>query len=283
MEISFWGVRGSIPAPGPETNRYGGNTACASLRTRQGELVILDAGTGISPLGRTLMQSGDGHGQLDAVLLLTHAHWDHIQGFPFFHPIYAEGNRLTIFGPSRSSTRLEGVLEGQMNPHFSPIHSLKNLGAKIEIHAVHEGEQFEIAGLRVSGCLNPHGRTKALAYRIEENGRVLVYAPDAGYPASGPSARVLELYSGAHVMVHDCTYTPEDRALRMTRGLSSIAEAAAAAAAAQVKQLVMFHYDQDYTDEMVDALRDRCRTLLDQAGGKRIKLTAAAEGLTLPV
>jgi phosphoribosyl 1,2-cyclic phosphodiesterase len=283
MEITFWGVRGSIPAPGPETNRYGGNTACVSLRTRKGELVILDAGTGISTLGRALMQEGTGQGHLDTALLLTHAHWDHIQGFPFFPPIYAQGNHLTIFGPSRSSSRLEGVLEGQMNPHFSPIHSLKNVGAQIDIQAVHEGVEFEVAGLKVSGCLNPHGKTRALAYRLEENGRVLVYAPDAGYAPSGPPPRSLELYEGAHILIHDCTYTPEDRAQRIGRGFSSIGDAADAAVKAQVKQLCMFHYDQDYTDDMVDTLRDRCRALLDECGGKKIKLTAAHEGLTIVV
>ncbi|HEY3357366.1 MAG TPA: MBL fold metallo-hydrolase [Polyangia bacterium] len=286
MEITFWGVRGSIPAPGPETNRYGGNTACVSVRTRSGHLIILDAGTGISPLGRALMQDGTGHGQLDATLLLTHAHWDHIQGFPFFPPIYVPGNKLDIFGPSRSSNRLEGILEGQMNPHFSPIHSLRNLGAAIEIKAVHEGVEFEAAGVKISGVLNPHGKTKALAYRIQEggeNGKAMVYAPDAGYSSSGPPPRSLELYHGAHVLIHDCTYTPEDRALRIQRGFSSIAEAADAAVQAQVRQLVMFHYDQDYTDDMVDVLRDRCRTLLDEAGGKKIKLVAASEGLTLTV
>jgi phosphoribosyl 1,2-cyclic phosphodiesterase len=283
MEITFWGVRGSIPAPGPETNRYGGNTSCISLRTKRGDLVILDAGTGISPLGRSLLHNATIEGRLDAVLLLTHAHWDHIQGFPFFHPVYVAGTHIAIYGPSRSSARLEGILEGQMNPHFSPIHSLKNLGSQIEIHAMHEGETHEIAGLKVSGCLNPHGKTRALAYRIEEAGRVLVYAPDAGYPPSGPPSKSIELYSGAHVLIHDCTYTPEDRAQRLSRGFSSIADAAAAAVKAGVKHLVMFHYDQDYSDDMVDRLRDDCRALLDEAGGKRIKLTPAQEGLTLQV
>lgn len=283
MEITFWGVRGSFPAPGPETNRYGGNTSCVEVRTKKGHLILLDAGTGIAQLGRALMKTEEAHGHLDAALLLTHAHWDHIQGFPFFPPIYAAGNKFAIYGPSRSSGRLESVLEGQMNPHFSPIHSLKNLGSQIEIHAVHEGQTFEVAGLQVSVCLNPHGTTKAMAYRLEEGGRAFVYAPDAGYSAAGPPAKSIELYQGAHLLVHDCTYTPEDRALRLERGFSSFADAADAALRAQVKHLVMFHYDQDYTDEQVDEMLARCRALLDEHGGKKIKLTAAAEGTTLTV
>jgi phosphoribosyl 1,2-cyclic phosphodiesterase len=283
MEITFWGVRGSFPAPGPETNRYGGNTACVEVRTKKGSLIVLDAGTGIAQLGRALMQRDEAHGHLDAALLLTHAHWDHIQGFAFFPPIFVSGNRFAIYGPSRSSGRLESVLEGQMNPHFSPIHSLKNLGSAIEIHAVHEGQGFEVAGLEVSVCLNPHGTTKAMAYRFEEGGRSFVYAPDAGYSSAGPPQKSLELYQGAHVLVHDCTYTPEDRAQRLERGYSSFADAADAALRAQVKHLVMFHYDQDYTDEDVDEMLARCRALLDEHGGKKIKLTAAAEGATLAV
>src|SRR5512147_584851 len=113
MEITFWGVRGSFPAPGPETNRYGGNTSCIEVRTKKGKLILLDAGTGIAPLGRALMKTEEAHGHLDAALLLTHAHWDHIQGFPFFPPIYVAGNKFAIYGPSRSSGRLESVLEGQ--------------------------------------------------------------------------------------------------------------------------------------------------------------------------
>jgi phosphoribosyl 1,2-cyclic phosphodiesterase len=283
MEITFWGVRGSIPAPGPETNRYGGNTSCVSIRTRKGSLIILDAGTGISPLGKVLMQSGEGQGHLDAALLLTHAHWDHIQGFPFFAPVYANGNTLAIYGPSRSSGRLEGILEGQMNPHFSPIHSLKNLGSVIDIHAVHEGQSFEVAGLQVSVCLNPHGKTKAMAYRFDEGGRSFVFAPDAGYSAAGPPAKSVELYQGATILVHDCTYTPEDRSQRLERGFSAFTDAAEAALRAGVKHLVMFHYDQDYTDDQVDEMVTRCRAHLDEHGGKKIKLTAAAEGMTLPL
>jgi ribonuclease Z len=110
-----------------------------------------------------------------------------------------------------------------------------------------------------------------------------VYASDAGYPTTGPSDDVKALYRGADVLIHDCTYTPEDRAERLNRGFSSIAEATRAAVEAGVKTLVMFHYDQDYTDEMVDALQQRARRMLDEGGGKKIELIAAREGLVLPI
>lgn len=286
MDLTFWGVRGSVPAPGPDMNKYGGNTSCVELRTATGALFILDSGTGVIPLGRKLMAGEFGKGAGEAALFLSHAHWDHIQGFPFFPPIFVQGNKFTIYGPGRSSSMLEGILEGQMNPHFSPLYTMRNLGAAIALQPI-DGDardsSVDCRGVRVSGRLNPHGPTTCLAYRFEENGRSLVYAPDAGYPSSGPTEEVRALYRGADVLIHDCTYTPEDRAERMGRGFSSIAEATQAAIDAGVKKLVMFHYDQDYSDDMVDALAERARRMLDEGGGQAIELVPAREGLTLTV
>ena len=285
MEVTFYGVRGSIPAPGPETNRYGGNTSCVGVRSASGRLLILDAGTGIITLGRQLMGTDFGRGKAEGALLLTHAHWDHIQGFPFFPPVFIPGNHFTIYGPGRGSAMLEGILEGQMNPNFSPLHTMRNLGAAIDLVAV-DGERiesFEEGGVVLRGHLNPHGSTTALAFRLDEAGRSLVYAPDAGYDAEAIPDRTIEFYRGADVLIHDCTYSPEDRRGRERRGFASITEAARAAVRAGVKHLVMTHYDQDYSDEAVDALVGRTRRLLDEQGGAGIALTAAREGLTLNV
>jgi phosphoribosyl 1,2-cyclic phosphodiesterase len=301
VKATFWGVRGSIPAPGPDTNRYGGNTSCVSVRTAGGHLIIIDMGTGAVGLGRSLMPTEFGSGRGHATVLLSHAHWDHIQGFPFFPPIFVPGNRFQIYGAARSSSMLEGILEGQMNPHFSPIYTLKNLGASISILAVPISEDpstklrdmsttasrrkapFIVDGVLIRAAANPHGSTTALAYRLQENGRSLVYASDAGYPPEGPSETMMSLYAGADVLIHDCTYTPEDRAQRLSRGFSSYVEAADAAARAQVKHLIMFHYDQDYSDDFVDQMMARCRKELDARGAKDCQLTAAREGLTLTI
>src|SRR5690349_20446512 len=136
MRATFWGVRGSIPAPGPETNRYGGNTSCISVRTAGGELIIIDMGTGLMHLGNSLLpgEFGKGHGK--ATNLLSHAHWDHIQGLGFFAPVFIPGNHFVLRGHGKSSSMLEGILEGQMNPNFSPLYTLKNLGASFEVRAV---------------------------------------------------------------------------------------------------------------------------------------------------
>src|SRR5688500_10899350 len=201
MRIRFWGVRGAIPAPGPETNRYGGNTSCVSVVGKNGQLIILDMGTGVMRLGHKLLAGEMGKGNGRAAVLLSHAHWDHIQGFPFFPPVFVPGNRFDVYGNAYSSDLLEGILEGQMNPHFSPIYTLKNLGAAIHFTAVTAGTVHEIGGIRVTAHPNPHGHTSALAFRLEEDGRSLVYASDAGYPTTGPTPEALALYQDADLLV----------------------------------------------------------------------------------
>jgi phosphoribosyl 1,2-cyclic phosphodiesterase len=283
VKVRFWGVRGSIPAPGPETNRYGGNTSCVEVRTGNGDLVIIDMGTGMMPLGNSLLGTAFGKGQGRAAILLSHAHWDHIQGLGFFAPVFIPGNEFTLYGYAKSSSMLEGILEGQMNPNFSPLYTLKNLGAAFDVRAVVPGARFDVSGLSVWGRPNPHGSTTSLAFRLEEDGRSFVYASDAGYPDSGPTDEMLELYRDANVLLHDTTYTPAHQQTRRNRGFSSYVEAVDVAVRAGAEHLVMFHYDQDYADTEVDTLRERCRAELDARGGQRIGLTAASEGLEIEV
>jgi phosphoribosyl 1,2-cyclic phosphodiesterase len=283
MQIAFWGVRGAIPAPGPEFNRYGGNTACVAVRAGNA-LLILDAGTGIIPLGNELMRGPFAHGAGVATILLTHAHWDHIQGFPFFRPVYVPGNRFVIHGPSESPAAVEGILEGQMNPHFSPVQTLRNLGATITCKATGDGTLFAIDGTTITARRVPHGNIDALAYRIEAGGRALVYVPDAGYPDGQPAQELLDFYRGAHALIHDCTYTPEDWQRRHARGYASIAIAARTAARSDAQRLVMFHYDQDYTDEQLDEAQRACRKLLDaEPAGADVALVGAREGMVLEI
>ncbi|MDB4981154.1 MAG: beta-lactamase domain protein [Myxococcales bacterium] len=283
MEVTFWGVRGSIPAPGPSTVRFGGNTSCLSLRTSGDKLVILDCGTGARNLGNSLLGGPFGKGGGEATILLSHAHWDHIQGFPFFVPLYIQGNTFHIYGGAKSSSMLEGILEGQMAPQYFPVQTLKNMGASIEILAIAEGEPLTLGGCKVTARTNPHGRSGALAFRVEDAGRVLVYASDAGYATTGAPKESIELYRGADILVHDSTYTPDDRRRYLDRGFSSVDDAVTVAVAAKVKRLVLFHYDQDYTDADVDALVARARRLLDEAGGQAIEVSGAVEGETLSV
>ncbi len=280
MKIRFWGVRGSIPAPGPETNRYGGNTSCVSVTTASGGLIIIDMGTGLMHLGNTLMATEFGKGQGKATILLSHTHWDHIQGLGFFPPVFIGGNSFTVWGPGGSPRVLEEILEGQMDPNFSPLQTLKNFSATFDVKAALCEDYFEAEGARVTTREHAHGATTALSFRIEDAGKTFVYASDVGYPDGGPSKEALAHYRGADVLLHDSTYRPEDQATRRNRGFSSYEEACAAAVAAKVKRLVPFHYDQDYSDDDVDGIVASCKSLLDPHG---IALTPAREGDELEI
>jgi phosphoribosyl 1,2-cyclic phosphodiesterase len=280
VRIKFWGVRGSIPAPGPETNRYGGNTSCVSVTTANGGLLIIDMGTGLMHLGNALMGTGFGRGQGRATILVSHTHWDHIQGLGFFPPVFVGGNQFKVWGPGGSPKVLEEILEGQMDPNFSPLQTLKNLAATFDVAAIVCGKTFEAEGLKISAREHPHGATTALAFRIEEAGRVFVYASDVGYPESGPTREAIEHYRDADVLLHDSTYRPEDQATRRNRGFSSYEEACTAAVAAKAKRLVTFHYDQDYSDDDVDQIVAACKATLEPHG---IGVVPAREGDELDV
>jgi ribonuclease BN (tRNA processing enzyme) len=288
MKIQFWGVRGSIPAPGPETIRYGGNTACVSVHGDAGGLVIIDMGTGLMPLGNALLAGAFGKGGGAATILLSHTHWDHIQGLGFFTPVFVAGNSFTVWGPGPggSSQVLEEILEGQMDPNFSPLQTLKNFSARFEVKAAPIGEAFAAEGLSVTARPHAHGLATALAFRITEpaTGKTFVYASDVGQAANtGPDPEAVAFYRGADVLLHDATYRPEDQATRRNRGFSSYEDAADAAIAAGVGRLVTFHYDQDYTDDDVDALVAGCRATLDARGGAAIELIPAREGDELEI
>jgi phosphoribosyl 1,2-cyclic phosphodiesterase len=278
MKIKFWGVRGSIPAPGPETNRYGGNTSCVSIHTNAGKLIIIDMGTGLMHLGNALMAGPFGKGAGRASILLSHTHWDHIQGLGFFPPVFIPGNIFTVWGPGGSPHVLESILEGQMDPNFSPLQTLKNLAARFDVCAA--TPSFIAEDLSIHAREHAHGHTTALSFRIEEAGRTFVYASDVGYPESGPDPAAIAFYKDADVLLHDTTYKPEHQASRRNRGFSSYEDACTAAVAANAKRLVPFHYDQDYSDDDVDGIIAACRALLDPHG---IAVAPAREGDELDV
>ena len=275
MKIRFWGVRGSIPAPGPETNRYGGNTSCVSVTTASGGLIIIDMGTGLMHLGNALLGREFGKGKGRAAILLSHTHWDHIQGLGFFPPVFIAGNQFTVWGPGDSPKVLEDILEGQMDPNFSPLQTLKNLAATFDVRAASCSESFEAEGAKITAREHPHGATKALAFRIEDAGKTFVYASDVGYPDGGPPPAAISHYANADVLLHDSTYRPEHQATRRNRGFSSYEEACNAAIAAKVKRLVTFHYDQDYSDDDVDGIVAACKKIL---APHNIEVVPAREG-----
>lgn len=272
MEIRFWGVRGSIAAPGPETMRVGGNTSCVEVQCGATR-IVLDAGTGLRRLGDKML--GEGR-PAEATLLLSHFHWDHIQGLPFFVPAYLPGTRLSVFGPVGGRIGVKKAIGRQMSaPHF-PV-GLGDLGAKIDWNELKPGARFTVGEATVSVAkLNHPGGV--LAYRIEHGGDAIVYATDTEhYACVDPALR--QLADGASILIYDAQYTPDEYAGKAGRsrvgwGHSTYVAGAEAAKAAGVKKLVLFHHDPQRTDDGVDGIERAARELHEDT-------IAAHEGMVI--
>jgi phosphoribosyl 1,2-cyclic phosphodiesterase len=291
MEITFYGVRGSIPVPGPGTVRYGGNTGCVLVRLSDGGLLILDCGTGARTLGLALQARDFARGPGSATFLLSHAHWDHLQGFPFFRPFYGAANRFVLYGGAPSPERLEEVLEGQMAAQYFPLQTFRNMDAVIEIRALpglpsQAVRSFSVGAARVSAHATPHGAHLSFAFRIEDAGKVLAYATDVGYGAAGPSPQALALYANADLLIHDATFGRAGPGAGAIADLSPIDVAVDAALAAGARQLALYHYDQGHTDHDIDELiargrRRQAQMTTPDGRGQPQTLIGAAEGLTV--
>ncbi len=289
FRVQFWGTRGSIPSPGPLTVRYGGNTPCVEVRTSDGWLVVLDAGTGIRELGRALIERANG-APIQGDIFLTHAHWDHIQGIPFFAPIFQRGNHFTIWGSKSLSSSIDTVVRDQMSPVVFPV-TFEELDATIDFRHLAEGEKCAGKGYEVTAIevRHPGG---ALGYRFTEtgsNGRSLVYISDNELgdaerygPPNGWRQRLVDFTRGASVLVHDATYTTEEYDHHRGWGHSTFHDAVEFAMEAGVETLVLFHHEPRRTDDEVDRRTDACRELVKERGGT-LNVVAAAEGLTLNV
>jgi len=294
FRLRFWGTRGSIPTPGPHTVRYGGNTPCVEVRTDTDWLVILDAGTGIRELGRTLMaqrSNGDrsAPAPIAADIFLTHAHWDHIQGIPFFAPIFQPGNHFTIWGSKTLETSIDRVIRDQMSPVVFPV-SFEEVNARIDFREIAEercvGNGYEVTAFAVQ---HPGG---ALGYRFSSSkrvGRSFVYISDNELAAHETYKtrpdwrdRLVEFVRGAAVLIHDATYTSAEYERHRGWGHSTHDEVVTLALDAGVEQLVLFHHRPERSDDDLDQCVASCQALIRAKGGK-ITVTAAAEGMTLTV
>ena len=276
--LKFYGVRGSIPVPGPGTVRYGGNTSCGLLE-HNGEYLILDGGTGLRALGLELMQRGP----ISADLLITHTHWDHIQGLPHFRPLYDSRSRVRLHGP-RQSSGLRDILERQMTWEMFPIPPSAQTG--IESIADLEAGQFAVAGWNVGAFGLCHGG-HTLGYRLEREGaQSVAWVTDnelaGGAHGMGPGWRsgLVDFLQGVHTLVHDTTWS--DRTLDQVAGWghSSPAQAVDLARDAGVKRLVLFHHNPEFDDDAVDRhLEDARARAREVAQGLVVR--AATEGETI--
>jgi phosphoribosyl 1,2-cyclic phosphodiesterase len=276
--MKFWGVRGSIPTPGPDTVEFGGNTSCVEVRAGKA-LLIFDGGTGLRLLGKELVRQMP----IEAHIFFSHVHWDHIQGFPFFDPAFVPGNKIHLYGGHNVSKTLEETLAGQMDHPSFPVH-LSEMGAAMTFHDLFEGQALELdAGNGTNATIttgrgnHPNG---VWAYRIEHEGRSIVYATDTEhYAVTDP--KLAKLAEGVDVLVYDAQYTPEEYSGTAGRGGSKVGwghstfEAAVQlASAARAKQLVLFHHDPMQNDAAVRDKERRAKVDFPAA-------VAAYEGLTI--
>jgi len=268
IEVRFWGVRGSIASPGAETSGVGGNTSCVEV-VADGTRIVLDAGTGIRRLGEQLLRSG---GTTELAILLSHLHWDHIQGLPFFLPAYVATSELAIFGQAP----LGAALAQQMREPVFPVR-LDELAAKLALREVKPGDAFHVGAARVRVAKQNHPGG-SLAYRLEIGEHVIVYATDTEhFSCVDPGLRALA--EGADVLSYDSQYTPDEYAGAVGRpkvgwGHSTYVAGAQLAKAAGVGTYVLFHHDPQRTDVAVAELEREARALFAGA-------VAAREGLVL--
>jgi phosphoribosyl 1,2-cyclic phosphodiesterase len=291
MRIRFWGTRGSIATPGVSTVRYGGNTACVELRSDSGAVVVLDCGTGARLLGKQLAREwGAGDEPRRGSLLIGHTHWDHIQGLPFFAPLFDDGSAWDIYGPRGLGESLAQTLAGQMQYTYFPV-TLGQLTAQVAFHDLVEGS-FEIDDLHISTQYLNHPAL-TLGYRIEGDGVTVVYACDhepfdPALALGGPiatsrgDARHAQFLAGADLVIHDAQYLPDEYEARRGWGHSTAEYAVSVAAAAKVGTLVLTHHDPDHSDEVVERTLAAAREAATAAGFAG-DVVLAAEGDTMDV
>jgi phosphoribosyl 1,2-cyclic phosphodiesterase len=271
VKVTLWGTRGSLASAGPETTRYGGNTACVEVRGADGTLLILDAGSGIRRLGVAL---GMGPTRID--ILLTHLHLDHLQGLGFFGPLFAGTGEVHVWGPPSTSADLRTRLGRYLSPPLFPVR-VRDLGPRLVLHEA-PATATRIGGLTVRADLVIHpGPT--VGYRISEGSRSLAYLPDhepalgaIPFPESRRWTSGYDVAAGADLLIHDAQYTTDEYRTRVGWGHSTIDHLAAFAELARVEQLVTFHHDPEHDDDMLDALHEPMVEL------SRVPVTPGREG-----
>jgi CheY-like chemotaxis protein len=290
LKIRFWGTRGSIATPGPATNRFGGNTSCVEMVTNAGQRFIFDCGTGARLLGMHMMAHAPK--PIQATILISHTHWDHIQGFPFFAPVFVPGGHISVCGPNGAYNSLPDTLSGQMEYTYFPV-KLSDLGAQLDYRELSEGEN-ELDGVRiVTQRLNHPAVT--FGYRIEADGVSVMYVCDhepywenlwRSDAAPGKLSSILhagdrrhaEFLLNADVVIHDAQYTPEEYPAKKNWGHSTHSYVTQIAAAANVKRLFLTHHDPTHDDQFLSKMEEQARAIA-QAAGSSMQVSCAYEGL----
>ena len=290
--IKFWGVRGSIPTPGPRTNRYGGNTPCLELNYDGENFFILDAGSGIREFGQYLMTLGK---PIKSHIFISHMHWDHIQGIPFFTPAFIPGNEFMFHGAQEADLKLEDILADQMNPVNFPV-QIDEMASTFKFQEMYEGT-YTIEGVKMETMyLNHPGY--ALGYKFYINDKSVVYISDNEpylvYPNTSQDSdnpdetkivednnlRLIDFIRDSHILIHDAQYTPEEYKTKYQWGHSPYDYTVKVALEANVNTLVLFHHDPLHDDDFVDKMVDSAKKISWQAGSN-MKIMGAKEGVEL--
>jgi phosphoribosyl 1,2-cyclic phosphodiesterase len=282
QEVTFWGTRGSIPTPGPNTARYGGNTACISIASPDGPLVILDAGSGLRPLGHELMKQRNGN--LAADILLSHTHWDHIQGLPFFKPMSSRETSVCIYGAAQEGVPLKEILGRQMDPMVFPV-PMNALAASLMVVEIEQGE-FEIEGFKICAFRLRHPGT-TLGYRLvpESGGREVAYVTDNELGPGGTydvpadwRARLVEFIHNADTLIHDAMYLDQIIQARAGWGHSTPRQAVDLAREGRCRRLILFHHEPEHDDVALDRLVGDAKQYAARVA-PGLEVEAAIEGL----
>ncbi len=279
VDVTFFGARGSCPCAGENYRRYGGNTSSVLVRTDGGELIVLDLGTGLRSLGVAVSSDHPAGGPpVRATALLTHLHFDHILGLPFYGPLRHADSVFDIYGPRQPEGSLADVLCDIVRPPFFPV-PLKTMLANLRIHELGDADNFAIGDAKIrTGWVRHPGAT--LGYRIEADGRSIAYVPDHQQPnGDGPNEDgVFELCEGVDLLVHDAQYTDFELAHKRDWGHSTVDFTVDLAVRAGVGHLVLFHHDPSHDDEALDAMLERAVTL---AAPHDLVVSSAREGETV--
>jgi phosphoribosyl 1,2-cyclic phosphodiesterase/ActR/RegA family two-component response regulator len=266
IEMTFWGVRGTLPVPGATAIHYGGNTSCVSLAFPKGSLFIFDAGTGIKVLSGHLLRTSQSI--LEAKIFLSHPHWDHINGLPFFAPLYMQGNEFEIFGPSHGDVTVRELVAGQMDGVYFPI-KIKEFGATVSFRDLQE-ESLEVDRVKIKTILLNHPG-HCLGYRVEYKSRAICYVTDnelfpkdSRFYNRAYVAKLVQFVQGSDALVTDCTYSDQEYAEKVGWGHSAVSQVVELAHQARVKQLFLHHHDPDQSDQEIEAKLTTARDLLSR-------------------
>lgn len=289
MKIKFWGTRGSIPVPGKNTIRYGGNTPCLEIRTKDNHLIILDAGSGIRELGDHIHKSGYNQ---DIDIFLTHYHWDHIQGIPFFYPIYSNDYKINFYGISDENKSVKDYLQFQMDSHFFPV-KMDEVNKNLEFIEIKSHSTYEIHGLVIETLLTNHP-SPTVTFKITKGNKCLVYMTDNEINLESEEGTqtfdelkdknlsLINFCKGCKYLIHDAMYDEADVFSKKGWGHSSNKSLARFSSLTEIETLILFHYSPDYSDDKIDEIiSDTQKELLKNGSG--IKCIGAKEGLELEI